>query len=181
MVDLHQRWRLLRYRGLVVIALTASANLAAAAQQQSAPTHQIDFARDIQPLLAKPCYECHGPKKQESGFRLDDRASALAGGDLGHDIVPGRSGESRLVSALEGTSEAVSRMPADRDPLPADQIALVRDWIDQGALWTEAPKAVSKDSRSHWAFRAPLRPVVPPVKNADWPRGDIVRFILAKL
>ena len=71
----------------------------------------VDFARDVQPLLAKHCYECHGAKKQESGLRLDQRAGAMAGGELGRDIVPHKSGDSRLVAALRGASEVISRMP----------------------------------------------------------------------
>ncbi len=115
----------------------------------------VDFARDVQPLLAKHCYECHGAKKQESGLRLDQRAGAMAGGELGRDIVPHKSGDSRLVAALRGASEVISRMPPERDPLSPEQIALVERWIDEGAQWPDEHAGnAGKDSANHWAFRA---------------------------
>jgi mono/diheme cytochrome c family protein len=142
----------------------------------------VDFARDIQPLFEKHCYPCHGPQKQEAGLRLDDRDAALKGGDLGRDIVPGRSGESLLVGALMGASEAVSRMPEKAEPLAPAEIARIAAWIDQGAVWPQvAPVAAAKDPRAHWAFRAPVRGAVPAVKLADWPRNDLDRFVLARL
>src|ERR1044071_57409 len=51
----------------------------------------VDFAKDIQPLLAKNCYSCHGPEKQKNGLRLDRKVDALAGGDSGKAIRPGKS------------------------------------------------------------------------------------------
>jgi len=143
----------------------------------------VDFQRDIQPLLVKHCYECHGPVKQEAGLRLDQRDAAVQGGDVGNTIVAGKSSESVLLQALTGASEAVSRMPLDRDPLPAEQIELVKRWIDEGAGWpADEPVQQQQDKRrEHWAFKTPVRPAVPAVKNEAWPCGDIDRIILAKL
>ncbi len=142
----------------------------------------VDFKRDIQPLLVKHCYECHGPVKQEAGLRLDQRDPAFKGGDVGNTIVAGKSGESVILQALTGASEAVSRMPLDRDPLPSEQIELVRRWIDEGATWpADEPGEQQDKRRDHWAFKTPVRPSVPAVKNEAWPRGDVDRFILAKL
>lgn len=93
----------------------------------------VEFLRDIRPLFEQHCYECHGPRKQESGLRLDRRKAALAGGDLGSDIVPGKSSESRLVAALLGASEAISQMPPEREPLAREKIAMIEQWIDAGA------------------------------------------------
>jgi mono/diheme cytochrome c family protein len=142
----------------------------------------VDFARDIKPIFEKHCYECHGPNKQESGLRLDRREAALAGGDLGGDIVPGKSGESRLIAALLGASEAVSQMPPEKEPLPREQIALVERWIDAGADWpADDPATAAKNPRDHWAFRRPVLPPPPQVANEAWVKNDIDRFILAKL
>jgi mono/diheme cytochrome c family protein len=153
----------------------------ATAGEQPKPA-QVDFARDVQPLFEKHCYQCHGAKKQEAGLRLDDRDAALKGGDLGRDIGPGRSGESLLVGALLGASEAVSRMPDKTDPLSPAEIALVSAWIDQGAVWPQAASAAkAKDPREHWAFRAPVRPALPAVKLESWPKNDVDRFVLARL
>src|SRR5258708_37888494 len=64
----------------------------------------VDFARDIQPIFAARCYDCHGEKKQKSGFRLDDKAVALRGGDSGKPaIVPGKSAESSLIHRITST------------------------------------------------------------------------------
>ncbi len=141
----------------------------------------VDYARDVQPLLAKHCYECHGPVKQEAGLRLDRRDAAFKGGDSGNSIVPGKSSESLLVHALLGASEQISRMPADRDPLPPHEIELVKTWIDQGAQWPDTESAQVDHRRDHWAFHAPVRPAVPSVQNGTWAQNDIDRFILAKL
>jgi len=143
----------------------------------------VDFERDIRPLFEIHCYACHGAKKQEAGLRLDQRKAALAGGELGADIVPGKSGESRLLAALLGTAEDVSQMPAEREPLSADQIALVKRWIDTGAPWPETDPASTTTSnpRDHWAYRAPVRPAAPAVTANAWPRGDLDRFILGRL
>jgi mono/diheme cytochrome c family protein len=141
----------------------------------------VDFTRDIQPLLAKHCHECHGPVKQEAGLRLDRRDAALKGGDLGNAIVPGKSGESLLLHALMGASEQVSRMPAEREPLPPEQIAIFKRWIDEGATWPESETAEVDSRRNHWAFRAPVMPQITVVKNETWSQNDIDRFVLAKL
>ena len=85
------------------------------------------------------------------------------------------------MAALLGTSEDVSRMPAKRDPLSADEIALVKNWIDQGAKWPDEAAAATAEIAQHWAFRPPVRPAIPPVKNSAWAATDIDRFILARL
>ncbi len=150
-------------------------------ETKPAVAETVDFARDIQPLFAKHCLACHGSKKQEGGLRLDDAAAARAGGETGHDIVPGASGESLLYRAIAGTTDDVSRMPAKADPLSADQIDLVKRWIDQGAKWPQSSSAAARDARGHWAFRPPVRPEIPTVKDSAWDANPLDRFILAKL
>jgi len=142
---------------------------------------KIDFAKQIQPLFEKHCYECHGPRKQESGLRLDRKSAALKGGDLGITIQPGKSSESLLIKAVTGAAEEISQMPAEREPLAAEQIALLRAWIDQGAPWPEDAVDAKKDPKSHWDFKAPVRPALPETKVERWPRNPIDRFILARL
>ena len=61
------------------------------------------FESEIRPLLIKHCYECHGPKKQESDLRLDSQSSRLAGGISGPSIVPGNPESSLLVKAIRKT------------------------------------------------------------------------------
>ena len=165
-----KRWHAASVTSLVVSGLAQWAGAA-----------DVDFGRDVRPLFEQHCYECHGTKKQEAGLRLDQRAAALQGGELGHDIVPGNSGESLLVKALEGTAADVSRMPEEREPLSGEQITLVKRWIDQGANWPEESAAATANSLAHWAFRSPTRPSVPAVRETSWPRNPIDHFILARL
>src|SRR6266566_3079493 len=63
---------------------------------------QISFLKDIQPILSNSCYECHGPEKQKAGLRLDQKDTALKGGDTGPLLVPGKSAESLLIEAVTG-------------------------------------------------------------------------------
>src|SRR4051812_42193442 len=96
----------------------------------------VDFATQIQPILKQACYDCHGPQKQKGKLRLDSRELALAGGGTGPAIVPGNSSASYLIKRVLGEGDE-DRMPIKRDPLTADQIALLKLWIDQGAHWPD--------------------------------------------
>jgi len=146
-----------------------------------AVARKVDFVKDIQPIFADNCYGCHGAKKQEAAFRLDHKPTALKGGDLGLAIVPGKSGDSLLIHLVAGLREDIGRMPKKSDPLTAEQIGLLRAWIDQGADWPENASLQLKDSRDHWAFKAPTRPKLPSVKHPGWIRTPIDNFVLARL
>jgi mono/diheme cytochrome c family protein len=100
---------------------------------------EINFARDIQPIFERSCLRCHGPEKPKSGFRLDNREGALAGGDNGKAIIPGDSTNSALIRVVAGTHEDVERMPPkDKgDPLTDEEISTLRAWIEQGAQWSD--------------------------------------------
>jgi mono/diheme cytochrome c family protein len=63
----------------------------------------VDYEREVRPILANRCFGCHGPRQQQSGLRLDLRQNALRGGDYGVVIVPGNSGESKLIQRLIGS------------------------------------------------------------------------------
>src|SRR6267142_1269861 len=91
---------------------------------------EVDFARDVQPIFKSACYQCHGPEKQKGKLRLDAKAIALHGGKSGKAIVPGRADESELLRRLTSKDED-ERMPQDREPLTAEQIAVIRAWIEQ--------------------------------------------------
>ncbi len=125
---------------------------------------QMEFGRDIQPLLKTHCLECHGPEKQKGGLRLDNRAAAMKGGDEGKVIVPGRSAESRLIHLVSGL-EADAVMPPKGERLTAEQTGVLRAWIDQGAAWPDGG-AVARVQSNHWSLQ-PLRAVVVPEGTAD--------------
>ncbi|HVX13523.1 MAG TPA: DUF1553 domain-containing protein [Pirellulales bacterium] len=137
---------------------------------QPAASGGVDFGRDIQPILAKRCFACHGPDKGEGGLRLNRRETAVAELDSGtHGIVPGNPDESELIRRITSEEEG-ERMPPEGKPLAADQVDLIRRWIADGAKWEE-----------HWAFQPVVRPVVPDVKDRDWGRNPIDAFLLNRL
>jgi hypothetical protein len=160
--------------------------LLAGQQPQPAPT-PIDFVRDIQPILQTSCFKCHGPTRARGGLRLDERAAAMRGGDSGPVLLPGRGAESLIVRRLIGVP-GEDPMPKEGDPLTASQIALIRAWIDQGAVWPDtatgsaapAPERQAAAPR-HWAYARPAAARVPDVGTPKWARTDIDRFVLARL
>jgi mono/diheme cytochrome c family protein len=141
----------------------------------------VDYLRDIKPLLAQHCYACHGARAHKGGLRLDTAAAIRKGGKAGPAIIPGKSGDSRLIQAVEG-AEGLTRMPLKKPPLPPAQIALLKAWIDGGA---RAPAQEKPDDGTggarHWAFIPPVRPPLPAVQDSAWVRSPIDRFILARL
>ena len=116
-------------------ALFASslASFPASAQTPVPPaaTVTVDYDKDVKPLFAQHCYSCHGPQAQQSGLRLDLRQNALRGGDYGPVIVAGKSAESKLIRRLVDGDGGMQMPPSG--PLTAEEIGLLRAWIDQGA------------------------------------------------
>jgi mono/diheme cytochrome c family protein len=97
----------------------------------------VDFAKDIKPILETSCLQCHGRGRDKGGFNLDDRTNLLMGGDWGDAVQPGSSAESHLIALVAGFDEDMV-MPQKGTRLTADQISLLRAWIDQGAVWDPA-------------------------------------------
>ncbi|HEX3148886.1 MAG TPA: DUF1553 domain-containing protein [Gemmataceae bacterium] len=164
------------------LALLIAASLAApmcAADLPPAANRPIDFDRDVRPLFVKHCYACHGPEKQKAGLRLDRKADALKGGDDGAVIVLGKSAESPLVRLAAGL-EADRLMPPKGERLTAEQVGVLRAWIDQGAKWLDVAEA---DPLDWWSFRPIAKAALPKLSVEDEARvrNPIDRFILAKL
>ena len=134
------------------------------------PAEPIDFGRQIQPILAKRCYACHGPDKAEGGLRLNSKEAAFAKLESGtHAITAKDATKSELLKRVTSREEGV-QMPPEGAPLTDSQIALLRRWIDEGAEWKE-----------HWAFLAPVAQQPPVVKDVKWVANPIDSFILSKL
>ena len=154
------------FDGLVTVCLAVAAGGALADDQA------VDFAGRVAPLLASKCGACHGPHEAESGFRIDVRERAVAGGDSGiAGIVAGKPDESELFVRV-ATADKESRMPAEGEPLTADEQRLLKDWIAAGARWPDdlqtlpasllpAANAALPKGTDHWAFRPVVRPRVP--------------------
>ncbi len=141
-----------------------------AADKKSA---EVNFIRDIKPLLAANCYQCHGPdeKKRKGDLRLDRRADAFRETDGERLIAAGNAAKSEFFRRL-ATNDKSERMPPAKSgrKLSTEQIELFKRWIDQGATW-----------QKHWAFESLARSALPDVKDDVWPRTDIDRFVLARL
>ncbi|MFD2255113.1 PSD1 and planctomycete cytochrome C domain-containing protein [Luteolibacter algae] len=133
---------------------------------------EIDFTRDVQPILNSKCVSCHGGVKEAGGVSFIFRDQVLGKGESGKAVVvPGKPGESELIARIVTDDEDDLMPRPDHGPRlsPAD-VETLRQWISEGAEWGE-----------HWAFVAPKRHDEPSVKNSDWAQNDIDKFILAKL
>jgi mono/diheme cytochrome c family protein len=159
----------MRHLFLCVAALFPTAALAATP----------DYVRDVKPIFARHCVSCHGPLKQRSGLRLDTARAALRGGNSGAAIKPGRGNASLLVQAVTG-AEGVKAMPPKGPNLDANQVAILRAWIDAGAQ-APAGEVEATAASKHWAFRPLSRQQPPAVGNVAWCRNAIDRFVLARL
>ena len=145
------------------------------------------FEKQIKPVLVKHCYKCHSKngKKVEGGLELDSPAGMLRGGDSGPALVSHQVEKSLLMQAIRH-EEDVSEMPPKKK-LPDEVIAAFEEWIRLGAPDTRAGLGpTTKEKRleagkRHWSFQPPRSVEPPPVKQADWPRDPIDRFVLARL
>lgn len=171
---------------VIVGTLLAAASIFAAESPEthSSPSARVDFERDVLPLLKTRCGKCHGPKRQESNYRLDVRDIALKGGDFGEPpIVPGASDESPLIRYVTDDGSGIA-MPPEGARLTESEVRLLRTWIDQGAAWPDALAGSAENeklSTDFWSFQ-PIRRVSPPaVSDRAWIRNPIDAFILARL
>ncbi|HTM52057.1 MAG TPA: PSD1 and planctomycete cytochrome C domain-containing protein [Bryobacteraceae bacterium] len=147
----------------------------------------VSFQKDIQPVLESSCLKCHGSAIQLSKLDLRTRETALKGGEKGPAIVPGKAEESKLYRLVAGLEKPA--MPMD-GKLSADQIAAIKEWINQGAKWEGAASGKAGDAaqltaleempippeaRKYWAFQKPVRHPVPAI-SAEM-RNPIDRFL----
>src|ERR1041385_9476532 len=117
-------------------------------------TAKADFNRDIRPIFSEHCYTCHGPdeQKRKAGLRLDVKEEAFKELKSGnHALVPGDLAKSALVARISSTDpEEVMPPPKHKKPLKPEEVALVKQWVQEGAQW-----------KRHWSFIPPERPELP--------------------
>jgi hypothetical protein len=133
---------------------------------------EISFNRQVRPILADICFNCHGPDAAatEGGLRLDEFERAILAGDSGEvSIVPGDSEKSELVRRIRNTDDPMPPAGFEKQLTP-EQIETLATWIDQGAKY-----------EGHWAFSPPRRPILPRTQNATWAENPVDDFILASL
>ncbi len=170
-------------------AVKGKSTVAAADAAAITPEQEKYFEAKIRPVLTTQCGKCHSStaEKLRGGLRLDSRETLRLGGDSGPAIVPGNPEESLLLKAIRYRDKDL-RMPP-KAKLPDAVVADFETWIKMGAPDPRTgPSAVAArpsidlaKGREFWSFRSPKKSVPPAVKQTDWPRGEIDRFLLAAL
>jgi hypothetical protein len=138
----------------------------------------VDYKTHIQPLLAKHCNKCHGPKEQESELRLDRPAGILKGGESGEPVLVRGSSKASHIIARITSDDSDEVMPPEGAKLTKTEVDILRRWIDAGAKLPEA--AEEKLTTKHWSFQ-PVKPVTPPKLDDAWIKNPIDAFVLARL
>ncbi len=145
------------------------------------------FETKIRPLFVEYCYECHGPKLQESELRLDTTEGILLGGAAGPAVVANEPEQSLMLIALSYDNEELQMPPNGK--LEDDQIADIRRWIEDGAALPKVEGGVKprrgaidmEQARQFWSFQPPQKAALPQVQNTKWPQTQLDHFVLAQL
>ena len=160
------------YPSLALFIVTALPSASSSAAETTQPN--INFGRDVRPILADKCFTCHGPDEEhrEGSLRFDQQESAFGEADSGERaIVPGKPDESEMIVRITSEDESMRMPPEESEkPLEPEEIELLRRWVEQGADWQQ-----------HWSLVPPERPQLPPVSDETWPNNEIDLFILARL
>ena len=126
----------------------------------------VDFSRTIRPILAKQCFSCHGPDKQESGVALHEFAKATSESDSGlKPIVPGDLNASEMLRRIS-SDDPSQRMPPEGPGLTKRQVEQITNWVQSGAEY-----------REHWAFLPLGNPIPPMVAGPSQPNNSIDAFV----
>lgn len=153
--------------------LIAASCFAVASSVKAESSESLSFNRDVRPILADNCFQCHGPDAatREAGLRIDLREEALLGVEGRPAIVPGKPGESEVFRRITAP-EPAERMPPREigKVLAPEQIDLIEQWIEEGAEY-----------EPHWAYVPPERKELPAVEDDDWGHNPIDALLLAKL
>ena len=154
------------------VAAAAAIVLALGTLSTSA-TPELKFNRDIRPILSENCYQCHGPDSsaRKAGLRLDLRDNTLKEHKGITPIVPGNPDQSEVIRRVTHPDPEERMPPEDSErKVNPEQIERIRQWIEEGAEYEPL-----------WSFTPPTRPKRTKVKNSNWPRNPIDRFILSRL
>jgi hypothetical protein len=155
-----------------ICPLVVSMSLADAAEKHSGQS-ELDFSRDVLPILSDHCFSCHGPDaaSRQADLRLDIREHALKPINDATPIVPGRPDSSEVIRRiLEKDDDVVMPPPDALKPLAAAEKDILQRWIAGGAPYER-----------HWAFKTPVSSAASEVRNVAWSRNEIDRFILRRL
>jgi hypothetical protein len=164
---------------LAAVTAVAVATVPAAAQDKTQPpappsAKPVDFTREVRPILAGKCFQCHGhdDKARRAKLRLDVRDEATKELHKGkRPLVPGKPAESELFQRITSEDDT-RRMPPSKEgkPLSKEEVAVLKRWIEEGAPYAQ-----------HWAYVKPVRPPLPEVRDKTWPVTPVDTFILSRL
>ena len=151
------------------VCALATALMALAA---TASAQRVSFARDVLPLLSDRCFKCHGPdaKARKADLRFDVSTNVFRERDGYAVVVAGAPDKSELIARITATGDDIMPPGDSHLQLSKAEIALLRDWVTQGAQWT-----------THWSFVAPQAVALPQPREASWSSSAIDRFVLARL
>jgi hypothetical protein len=173
---------------LILLLLSVAANSKAAGPD---PAGTAFFETKVRPILVERCYACHSAQapRLRGGLRLDSRSGWAKGGDSGPAVEPGNLDKSPLIRAVRYQDEQLRMPPKSR--LAATEIAALEAWVKMGAPDTrdgpdagQSPRPAGPDiqtGRKHWAFQAIRQAAPPRVRDQEWCRNPIDRFVLTKL
>ena len=144
---------------------------------------EVDYRRDIKPLLIEKCSACHGALRQQAELRLDAGSLIHKGGESGAAVVPGKATESPLFQRVTA-SDVDDRMPpeGEGEPLNPQQLAMMRAWIEAGATIPD-DEPIPLSPSEHWAYQVPLRPAVPKFDAPEmvaWSENPLDAFVAAQ-
>jgi hypothetical protein len=167
-------WRLFLAHGVATAVAFMALGVAATQLRAAASPDRVDFNYHIKPLLSDRCYFCHGPdeKARKAKLRLDTKEGLFKAIDGGMSVVkPGNPTKSEIIRRIT-SADPEERMPPPKSNLALSQeeVGLIQRWVQQGAEW-----------KKHWSLIPLVDVKVPAVKNKNWPRNDIDRFVLARL
>ena len=150
------------------------------------------FEKNIRPVLVEHCYKCHSSESEKikGGLTLDTKQGSVLGGESGHPgITPGSLAESSIYEAMTWANDEMQMPPKNK--LPADVVALFKQWIEMGAPDPREQKVANAsggkreinmdEGRKHWSLVKPVKTSLPAVKTEGWVKTDMDAFILAGL
>src|SRR5262245_47483214 len=180
-------------RSLLALLLLSPLGLQAQ-ERQAAPVFTREgiefFEKKIRPILSDRCYKCHSGDKVKAELWLDSREAMLKGGESGPAIVPGDPDKSLLIHAIRHGDDDLDMPPKQADWLSTEQIRDFETWVRMGAPDPRSTNGASPpqkssinfvEARKFWSFRSLTDPAPPAVREQDWPRNAVDRFVLAKL
>lgn len=140
-------------------------------------SEEISFNRDIRPILSNKCFACHGPDEHDRKSKLRlDRSDGSDGAYREKDgttaLKPGSLEKSELWHRVitDDVDEIMPPPKAKKKPLTKEEQALIREWIESGAIYEK-----------FWAFESPKKSDFPKLKEQGWSSNPIDLFVIKKM